>query len=72
MQKCIYCGIVSTCTGWSNLCDRRCYYNLKDLLFDYESGSIETPDPRIVEYFTLNPDPSHSFFFEKLKGFLSK
>lgn len=70
-QRCIYCETVSECSGWTDLCDRRCYYGLSALLFSYESDLVPSPDPRIIEYFKKNPDPPHSFIFEKLKLFIA-
>jgi len=63
---CMYCDKTSPYWGWTDLCNRTCYYGLCELLESYESGSTVEPDPRIVIYFTKNPQPSHSFIFKKL------
>jgi hypothetical protein len=63
---CIYCKKTSPYWGWTDLCNRTCYYGLCELLEAYESGSVAEPDSRIVSYFTKNPKPSHSFIFNKL------
>jgi hypothetical protein len=68
--KCIYCDKTSPYWGWKDLCDRRCYYGLCDLLEAYESEKVAEPDPRIVTYFTKNPNPSHSFIFNKLAAYI--
>jgi hypothetical protein len=67
---CIYCKKTSPYWGWTDLCNRTCYYGLSDLLEAYESGSVAEPDPRIVTYFTKNPEPAHSFIFNKLAAYI--
>jgi len=51
-----------------SLCDRTCYDSLANLLTSYETGKTSNPDPRIVEYFTKYPEPTHVCIFEKLQG----
>ena len=68
--KCIYCDKISPYWGWTDLCNRTCYYGLCDLLEAYETGSVTEPDHRIVTYFTKNPKPTHSFIFNKLAVYI--
>jgi hypothetical protein len=54
---CIACAaVVPEPSGWKDLCNRGCYYDMSGLLDAYESGRVNLPDPRLVEYFTRNPD----------------
>jgi hypothetical protein len=70
-QRCIYCSKTKVYSGWDNLCDRRCYYGLSELINAYENGVHTIPDGRVVLYFTKYPKPSHSFCFDKVREFLS-
>jgi hypothetical protein len=71
-QKCIYCDKYSEHNGWESLCNRTCYYGLVDLLESYEKGAVSDPDARIVKYFTIYPEPSHTFFHEKISEYIAK
>ena len=71
-QRCIYCDTYSQHNGWISLCNRNCYYGLCDLLESYEGGEVSKPDSRIVKYFTMHPEPSHSFFHEKITKYIMK
>ena len=71
-QNCIYCGKYSENNGWDSLCNRTCYYGLVDLVESYERGAVSDPDPRIVKYFTLYPEPSHTFFHKKISEYIAK
>ena len=68
---CTYCGKQMVQNGWADLCQRQCYYGLSELLTKYNSGPDEIPDPRIVVYFTKNPESGHSFNDEKILAFVS-
>lgn len=57
--------------GWKDLCHRRCYYGMCDLITAYNSEPDEIPDPRIVTYFTMNPESGHSFDDEKILAFVA-
>ena len=61
---CIACAaVVPEPSGWKDLCNRGCYYDMGELLDAYESGHVDLPDPRLVEYFTRNPDGGgHGFW----------
>ena len=59
---CYACGSQYEVNGWAGLCDRGCYYDLRELHYDYESGSVATPDPRVVAYFTAYPDGGGHLF----------
>ena len=74
VSTCAYCGEKYDDDGsWQNLCDRRCYYGLTNLLEAYNksNGDVQ-PDPRLVAYFTLNSDVTHSFCDDKIKLFIKK
>ena len=64
-SKCAYCGEEMVQNGWLDLCQRQCFYGLRELLVAYNSGPDEIPDPRIISYFTKNPESGHSFGDEK-------
>ena len=64
-SKCAYCGEEIVQNGWLDLCQRQCFYRLRELLVAYNSSPDEIPDPRIVAYFTKNPESGHSFGDEK-------
>ena len=71
-QKCEFCGKTAETSGWTGLCDRRCYYGLSDLIELYETGKRSEPDPRVIAYFTLYPEPTHSFMNEKTLSYLKR
>ena len=58
--------------GWDGLCDRKCYYDLNNVLERYESGADPVPDERIISYFTLYPSPSHSFSYDKIALYIKQ
>lgn len=65
---CMICGEFSDdYTGWKDLCSRSCYYDMAELLYDYEEGRVEVPDMRVVQYFNVNPDGGgHTFYPDKI------
>ena len=71
--ECIYCEKTNTdYSGWDSLCDRKCYYGIVDLLTKYNTNEVSDPDPKIVKYFTINPEPTHSFFKDKILSYIIK
>lgn len=60
--KCVACSSVFEAGGWTDLCNRRCYYAMCELLIGYETGQVDVPDSRVVEYFTRNPDGGGHMF----------
>jgi hypothetical protein len=70
LQTCIYCNQTSTWSGWSSLCNRRCYYGICDLLDLYNNDDAAVADPRLVAYFTKHPLPTHSFSSEKILAYI--
>ena len=62
MFTCYACRAVYEPSGWVGLCDRGCYYDMRGLLWDYESGDTEEPDDRVVAYFTAHPDGGDHWF----------
>ena len=65
---CIACAtVVPEPSGWKDLCNRGCYYDMGDLLDAYESGRVDIPDPRLVEYFTRNPDGGGHGFWDPVR-----
>jgi hypothetical protein len=69
---CFACGAHYEEWGWMDLCDRRCYYTMSDLLYAYESYQVAIPDQRLVRYFTRNPDGgSHSFFPQRIFAYIA-
>jgi hypothetical protein len=69
---CILCDKVSPNWGWAGLCNRTCYHGLCNLLEAFESGLVSDPDPRLLKYFTLYPNPSHTFIRNKLTKLMNK
>jgi hypothetical protein len=71
-HTCIACRSSFEPSGWMDLCNRRCYYAMCDLLYDYETCKVDVPDARVVEYFTRNPDGGgHSFSPERVFTFIA-
>jgi hypothetical protein len=70
LQTCILCDKVSPYRGWDGLCNRACYYELSKLLEAYENGEVFQPDPRVVKYFSVFTEHSHSFVYEKVAEYL--
>ena len=68
-QVCGFCNKTSTYSGWFNLCDRRCYYGICELLGVYNGDSSSEPDPRLVTYFSKG-DPNHSFDNHKILEYI--
>jgi hypothetical protein len=69
---CFACGAHYEEWGWMDLCDRRCYYTMSDLLYAYESYQVAIPDQRLVRYFTRNPDGGgHSFFPQRIFAYIA-
>jgi len=65
---CIACtGFVPEPSGWKDLCHRGCFYDMCNLLDAYESGRVVIPDPRVVDYFTRNPDGGGHGFGEPVR-----
>ncbi len=60
---CAVCGCCTEGSGWKDLCSRRCYRDMGDLLYAYENWDVDEPDPRVVDYFTKNPDGGNHAFF---------
>jgi len=68
---CIACAsVVPESWGWKDLCNRGCYYTMCDLLDAYETGRVGLPDPRLVEYFTRNPDGGGHWFCDPTRTIL--
>lgn len=67
-QTCIYCNKTANWRGWEGLCNRQCYYDICELLYEFNKG--RTPDSRIIDYFTRYPTPSHSFDSEKILKYI--
>lgn len=69
--NCIYCEKENVdYTGWESLCNRQCYYGLSALVDKYNEKEEFEPDPKIVKYFTVNPEPTHSFSSEKILKYI--
>jgi len=69
---CMFCGVANAETdGWADLCDRRCFYNMRELLNAYEGGTVDVPDQKVVDYFTKNPNPGHAFETTKTLAFIA-
>jgi hypothetical protein len=68
---CTYCGTQMFQNGWRDLCNRQCYYGICELLRRYNSGLDAIPDPRIVAYFTKNPNSGHQFDDKKILTFIA-
>ena len=68
-QKCIACGKTGKPNGWDSLCNRVCYYTLRELFGSFENGQ---PDPRLVEYCTKYRKLTHSFNDEKVRMWMSR
>lgn len=59
---CTMCGDTADGSGWKDLCCCGCYYDLRELLYAYESGTVTVPDERVVSYFSANPDGGGHWF----------
>ncbi len=71
--ECYACGKMHDNNGWVGLCDRGCYYDLNALLYEYESGEVEEPDPRVVHYFTDFPDGGgHAFDPDRILKYIEE
>ena len=72
MFTCYACGSDFDPNGWTGLCDRSCYYVMRTLLYNYESGKDEEPDDRVVAYFTSFPDGGgHSFYPNRILSYIA-
>lgn len=73
MCKCTICGENAEGSGWIDLCSRKCFHELGDLLCLYENGDVDEPDPRIINYFNLHPDGgAHGFYSKRISHCLKK
>jgi hypothetical protein len=61
-NQCLACSALYEPSGWVDLCNRRCYYDMCGILSDYESGKVSIPEDRVVRYFTKNPDSGGHWF----------
>lgn len=59
---CTMCGRNASGSGWTDLCSRSCYYDLRELLSAYETGAVDVPDERVSAYFRANPDGGGHWF----------
>ena len=66
--NCAFCGNTAEQNGWVDLCNRKCFYGLNDLLCDFSSQIL--PDERCIKYFTKHPTSEHSFNSEKIYKFI--
>ncbi len=68
---CAFCGTNAHPDGWTDLCSRRCFRGLRDLLEEFEQGTVAVPDKRVVDYFRKHPDEGgHYFGAHKIFTFL--
>jgi hypothetical protein len=71
LPKCGFCADLVHPLGWTDLCSRRCFYGLRNLLDSFEKGETSVPDDRVISYFDKHPDKGgHRFEAEKIFAFI--
>ena len=69
---CMFCGTANDeLWGWVDLCDRKCFRDMRDLANPYECGTVDVPDQKVVDYFTKNPDPGHAFETTRILAYIA-
>lgn len=71
-QKCIACGKTGKPNGWDSLCNRVCYYTLRELFASFENDQVAQPDPRVIEYCKKYNTLTHSFNDEKVRMWMTR